>query len=111
MAAKSSVRDTARVLNLPLFEADRLAKLIPDTSLKNIFGLDAADLSAKLKDNQESIAMANQLIDISKGNDLPAKVLGSARKLEGNVRNTGIHACRSEEHTSELQSRPHLVCR
>src|SRR5690554_7774832 len=92
MAAKSSVRDTARVLNLPLFEADRLAKLIPDTSLKNIFGLDAADLSAKLKDNQESIAMANQLIDISKGNDLPAKV-------------------RSEEHTSELQSRPQLVCR
>ena len=93
MAAKSSVRDTARVLNLPLFEADRLAKLIPDTSLKNIFGLDAADLSAKLKENQESIAMANQLIDISKGTDLPARVLGNARRLEGNVRNTGIHAC------------------
>src|SRR5690554_7109384 len=23
----------------------------------------------------------------------------------------GIYLCRSEEHTSELQSRPHLVCR
>ena len=93
MAAKSSVRDTARVLNLPLFEADRLAKLIPDISLAKIFGLDAADLSEKLKGNQESIAMANQLIDIAKGSDLPARVLGNARRLEGNVRNTGIHAC------------------
>ena len=30
MAAKSSVRDTARVLDLPLADADRLAKLIPN---------------------------------------------------------------------------------
>jgi DNA polymerase-3 subunit alpha len=29
MAAKSSIRDTARVLDLPLFEADKIAKLIP----------------------------------------------------------------------------------
>ena len=40
MAAKSSIRDTARVLDLPLFEADRIAKLIPDIKLKNIFGED-----------------------------------------------------------------------
>ena len=38
MAAKSSIRDTARVLDLPLVEADRAAKLVPDmTSLENIF--------------------------------------------------------------------------
>ena len=30
MAAKSSIRDTARVLDLPLFEADKMAKLVPD---------------------------------------------------------------------------------
>lgn len=29
MATKSAIRDTARVLDLPLFEADRIAKLIP----------------------------------------------------------------------------------
>ena len=29
MAAKSSIRDTARALDLPLHEADRIAKLIP----------------------------------------------------------------------------------
>ena len=34
MAAKSSIRDTARVLDLPLFEADRIAKLIPNIKLK-----------------------------------------------------------------------------
>ena len=38
MAAKSSIRDTARVLDLPLFEADKMAKLVPDlTSLNKIF--------------------------------------------------------------------------
>ena len=40
MAAKSSIRDTARVLDLPLFEADRIAKLIPGVKLQNIFGDD-----------------------------------------------------------------------
>ena len=40
MAAKSSIRDTARVLDLPLFEADRIAKLIPNIKLQNIFGND-----------------------------------------------------------------------
>jgi DNA polymerase-3 subunit alpha len=40
MAAKSSIRDTARVLDLPLFEADRTAKLVPDmTSLDKIFSI------------------------------------------------------------------------
>ena len=37
MAAKSSVRDAARVMNLSLPEADRLAKLLPDISLKKLF--------------------------------------------------------------------------
>lgn len=93
MAAKSSVRDTARVLNLPLFEADRLAKLIPDISLAKLFKLDDASLSDKLKNNQESIAAAQQLKAIAKGFDLPAQVIQKAQRIEGTVRNTGIHAC------------------
>ena len=32
MAAKSAIRDTARVMNLPLPEADRLAKMLSDLS-------------------------------------------------------------------------------
>ena len=50
MAAKSSIRDTARVLNLPLNEADRIAKLVPDlTSLKEIFSLEKDELKKGLQ--------------------------------------------------------------
>ena len=93
MAAKSSVRDTARVLNLPLFEADRLAKLIPDISLKKLFNLDDAALADKLKNNPESITNANQLKEIALRDDLPGQVIQKAQNIEGTVRNTGIHAC------------------
>ena len=37
MAAKSSIRDTARVLDLSLGEADRIAKLVPNIRLSSIF--------------------------------------------------------------------------
>lgn len=93
LAAKSSIRDTARALNLSLMEADYLAKLIPDISLKKIFNLSSNDLADKLKHNNEDINMANELISISHGNTLQAKVINNALKIEGCVRNTGIHAC------------------
>jgi DNA polymerase-3 subunit alpha len=93
MAAKSSIRDTARVLDLPLFEADRLAKLVPDISLKKLFSLDDAELASKLKNKTEDIQAANELKRLSQGTDLSAKVIQQAKQLEGSVRNTGIHAC------------------
>ncbi|MFT5819470.1 MAG: DNA polymerase-3 subunit alpha [Crocinitomix sp.] len=93
MAAKSSIRDTSRVLDLPLHEADRLAKLVPDIKLNKIFGLDDVALANKLNDNQDDIARANELKEIAKGNDLQAEVVRMAVKLEGSMRNTGIHAC------------------
>ncbi|NJB82631.1 DNA polymerase III subunit alpha [Wenyingzhuangia aestuarii] len=91
MAAKSSIRDTARVLDLPLFEADRIAKLIPGMKLKKIFGLDDKELAAKLR--SEEVEMVNELKRISEGNGLEAETINKARVLEGSVRNTGIHAC------------------
>jgi len=93
MAAKSSIRDTARVLDLPLFEADKLAKLVPDISLKKLFSLDESELNSKLKNNADSIQAANELKRLSIGSDLAAKVIQQAKQLEGSVRNTGIHAC------------------
>lgn len=93
MAAKSSIRDTARVMDLPLNEADRIAKLIPDTSLSNIFSLDDNTLAAKLKNNTEAIAKAKELKLLASGQGLQAEVIKQARQLEGSVRNTGIHAC------------------
>lgn len=93
MAAKSSIRDTARVLELPLPDADRIAKLVPDIKLGKLFSLDEKDLSEKLKNNPEQIQMANDLKAISLGSDLTAQTLNQARVLEGSVRNVGIHAC------------------
>ncbi len=93
MAAKSSIRDTARVLDLPLSEADKLAKLIPDLSLKKIFNLSEAELSDKLKGKQEDIQAAQELIRIRKEGSLSSVVIDQALKLEGTIRNTGIHAC------------------
>ncbi|AWW31463.1 DNA polymerase III subunit alpha [Echinicola strongylocentroti] len=95
MAAKSAIRDTARALDLPLSDADRLAKLVPDIKLKALFGLanDRAKLADKLKNNSENIDKAYELINISKGNDDLSKTINQAKILEGSVRNTGIHAC------------------
>ena len=93
MAAKSSIRDTSRVLDLPLHEADALAKLVPDIKLNKIFGLDDAALADKLKNNQDDIEKANRLKQLSNGNDLSSTVINQAVLLEGSMRNTGIHAC------------------
>lgn len=93
MAAKSAIRDTARVLDLPLNEADRIAKLVPDVSLHTIFNLKDEELAKKLKNNQDLISKANELKSIAKRNDIQGFVVKQATQLEGSVRNTGIHAC------------------
>ncbi|MFK5971917.1 MAG: DNA polymerase III subunit alpha [Flavobacteriaceae bacterium] len=92
MAAKSSIRDTARVLDLPLGDADRIAKLIPTMSkLKNIFGVPEADLKKKFR--ADDLVKVHELLNISEGDDLEGRTLRMARVLEGSLRNTGIHAC------------------
>jgi DNA polymerase-3 subunit alpha len=92
MAAKSSVRDTARVLDLPLFEADKIAKLIPTTlNLAKIFSMDDAKLKAALR--PEDFDKVKELIALGKGGDLGGETIQQAQILEGNLRNTGIHAC------------------
>jgi DNA polymerase-3 subunit alpha len=78
MAAKSSIRDCARVMQLPLADANFLAKMIPERP--------GTTLDAAFKEVKE-------LADIKEGTDLKADVLKQAIVLEGSVRNTGIHAC------------------
>ncbi|MBJ7880110.1 DNA polymerase III subunit alpha [Gelidibacter salicanalis] len=92
MAAKSSIRDTARVLDLPLFDADRIAKLIPTMSkLGKIFGYDEKQLSKAFR--SEDLEKVNELLNIAEGSGLESETVNLARMLEGSVRNTGIHAC------------------
>lgn len=93
MAAKSSIRDTARVLDMPLPESMALTKLVPDIKLNKLFKLSEDDLAAKLKNNAEDIFNGNELKRLAGGDDLTAKVINQAIVLEGSLRNTGIHAC------------------
>lgn len=92
MAAKSSIRDTARVMELPLADADRIAKLMPDISLGKLFSLDDRTLKEKLRGN-EGLEQANAIKKIAQSAGLEGQTLQTARVLEGSVRNTGIHAC------------------
>lgn len=98
MAAKSSIRDVSRVLDLPLQEADRLAKLIPERPGIELGRILRAPLegegSLKQKENfsSEEIAATKQLREILESGELTADVLREAEKLEGSVRGVGIHA-------------------
>ncbi|MFN4234467.1 MAG: DNA polymerase III subunit alpha [Bacteroidia bacterium] len=98
MAAKMSIKDVARVLDLPLPESNALAKLVPEKpgiSLNRI--LNAPIEGEKgLKDKEgltnDEIENVKRLREILAGDDLQANVLREAQILEGSVRGTGIHA-------------------
>lgn len=79
MATKSAIKDVARVLKLPLHEADRLTKLVPEAPKMNFFT--AFKESPELKQELQS------------PNELIRATLKFAQTLEGSVRQTGVHAC------------------
>ena len=96
MATKSAIRDTARVLDLPLFEADKIAKLIPGMmpSKWNLarFLNEKEDLIKKAV-RPEEFDKIKELIGLANEDDLAGETIQQAKVLEGNLRNTGIHAC------------------
>ncbi len=79
MAAKMAIRDVARVQKLPLPEADRLAKMVPERP--------GITLSAAYSEVPELAKERNS------SNKLVSQTLKYAEVLEGSVRQTGIHAC------------------
>jgi len=79
MAAKSSIKDVGRVLNVPLSDTDRLSKLVPETP------------GITLEKAFEEVAELNE--EYKKGNDKIKQTIDFARKLEGTTRHTGTHAC------------------
>ena len=91
MAAKSSIRDTARVLDLSLGEADRIAKLVPNIKLVKIFSSEDKELKENLR--MEEFNQVKELQEIFQGDDLAGQTLQQAKVLEGSIRNTGTHAC------------------
>ena len=79
MAAKMAIRDVARVQKLPLPDADRLAKLVPERP-----GITLAEAFAEVPELARERESSNKLI---------AQTLKYASVLEGSVRQTGVHAC------------------
>jgi DNA polymerase III subunit alpha len=98
MAAKMSIKDVARVLDLPLSESNALAKLVPEKpkiTLDRIFNASLSgenSLSDKEGLNPEEIEQVKQLRKIKEAGGLPGTVIENAMVLEGSVRGTGIHA-------------------
>ena len=97
MATKSAIRDTARVLDLPLFEADRIAKLIPPMmpgkwNLARFLSEPEDEVKKALKSADE-FELVKQLIEIANEDSLAGETIQQAKILEGSMRNTGIHAC------------------
>ncbi len=91
MAAKSSIRDVGRVMGLPLPDTDYIAKLVPNkpgTKLDQIFSPDKKSNGWSAEDAEA----LNTLNDLNLQDDLRGEVLRLATKLEGSVRNLGIHA-------------------
>ncbi len=101
MAAKMSIKDVARTLDLPLPESNALAKMIPDRlgiTLKRVLHapLTVKEGEKSLEEKEgcgpDEIEIVKRLRTLHKGDTLDGEVLRAAERLEGSVRNTGIHA-------------------
>jgi DNA polymerase-3 subunit alpha len=80
MAARNSVRDVARVLQVPYVEADRLAKMIPPPVQGRHI-----PLALSLSENPD-------LRDENENNEQSARVFDLAMRVEGTIRSHGVHA-------------------
>lgn len=87
MAAKSAIKDVARVEQLSIPESNRLAKLIP----AHMPMKDGKELKPTLKNCYEYVDAFKA--ELESDNPLIRKTLKYAKQLEGNMRNTGVHAC------------------
>ena len=78
MAAKAAIKDVGRAMDIPYADVDRIAKLIPTTPI-GITLNQALDDAPQLQQAYENEIQVRELID-------------TALKLEGLVRNSGVHA-------------------
>ena len=91
MAAKSSIRDMGRVLDVPLSIVDVLAKKIPNISLNDIFSLTQKELSEKL--NRDEMSQIKDLVESVNNRKEESELIKLACLIEGSIRNLGTHAC------------------
>src|SRR5438270_6799261 len=98
MAAKMSIKDVARVMDLPLADSNALAKLVPDKPGTKLYRVLHAPITAKEGDKpledeygSEDIENVKKIREVYNSKSIQSEVLHEAERLEGSVRNTGIH--------------------
>ena len=79
MGARGALRDVGRVMDVPLSEVDRVAKMIPNIGAGALTIAEAIESVPEFKNVYESGSYLKELIE-------------TARDMEGAVRNAGTHA-------------------
>ncbi len=79
LGSRAAIRDVGRVLDIPLSEVDRIAKLVPNVPGKSITIPDVIETVKDFKDVYQTTPYLKELVDI-------------AKEVEGVVRNAGTHA-------------------
>ena len=96
MAARSSIKDVGRVMDVPLHEVNLVTKSFPDHLSANLNKVLAPDgIQPKLKGamNSDQVRAAEEFREKATKEDEIGEMIRTAKRLEGSVRNTGIHAC------------------
>lgn len=96
MAAKSSLKDVGRVMQIPLSEVDVVTKTFPHqlgASLKDVLADGGVSDKLKSKLNGDDVERAAKFRALAEEDNKIGEMIQMAKKLEGSVRNTGIHAC------------------
>ena len=103
MAAKSAIKDVARVSRMSIEESNRLTKMVPEKPFEidevDKDGKPVLDENGKKKKKEIKPKLNNCLKhhdlkdELENGTELTKEVLTYAGKLEGCIRQTGVHAC------------------
>ena len=94
MAAKSAIKDVARVSNMPIPESNRLTKMVPDKPFEATVVEDGKKVTKEFKPKLSNCLKYGELSEeLNNGTPEVQEVLKYAGKLEGCIRQTGVHAC------------------
>ncbi|MBQ7811395.1 MAG: DNA polymerase III subunit alpha [Bacteroidales bacterium] len=94
MAAKSAIKDVARVSRMSIEESNRLTKLVPDRPFEATVEEDGKKVKKEFKPKLSNCLKYGELsVEVANGTDEVKEVLEYAGKLEGCIRQTGVHAC------------------
>ena len=94
MAAKSAIKDVARVSRMSIEESNRLTKLVPDKPFEATVEEDGKKVKKEFKPKLSNCLKYGELsTELNTGTPEVQEVLTYAGKLEGCIRQTGVHAC------------------